>query len=789
MSLISTTIPNLVNGVSQQPYSLRLASQAEMQVNGYSSVVEGLRKRPPSMFRGMVSNTTLGKAYIHSINRDVNERYFVIATNGDLRVFRPDGTEVTVNFPDGKSYLAAANPDEAFAAVTVADYTFFLNRTVTVESLPTLSPEPTPEAIVWVKQGGYGLKYSINLGSYGGTELTTADGSAASDAELISTDKIATNLYNGLLAVPEISTDFDVTRAGSSIRIRRKDTGAFDISYSDGLGDQAMKLVKGSVQRFSTLPARGFDGFQVEITGDQSSSFDNYWVKFQASTGNSYNGVWIEAMKGGEEYRLNPATLPYGLIREADGTFTFKKLSWSDREAGDAISNPFPSFVGRTVNDIFFHRNRLGMVADENVIFSASGEFFRFFLSSATQLLDTDPIDVAVSHTKVSILRHAIPFNESLLLFSDQTQFMLGATNLLSPQSVSINQTTEFQASTSARPVGAGQNVYFAVNRGIYSGIREYYVDGDTKTNNANDITAHVPNYIPSGITKLAASTNEDVMVAFSPTEPNALYVYKYYWQEQEKLQSSWSKWEFSTNTKILFIEFLESELWMLVERGGEVYFESMPLEPGAKDTGVDFMFHLDHRFDQNDATVVYDSANDKTLITPPYSVADTTGFTIIGMGTGGWVEGRVIPFEWTGTAFSVRGNVTSFIVGVSYMLRYRFSTLVIKEQAPGGGQMTLGAGRIQLRKLTLTFHNTGYFRTVVTPERRDPYISVFSGRVIGSGRNQLGSPSVEEGRFSFGILGNNQTTTIEIENDSPLPSAFLSAEWEAMYVIRSSRL
>ena len=28
---------------------------------------------------------------------------------------------------------------------------------------------------------------------------------------------------------------------------------------------------------------------------------------------------------------------------------------------------------------------------------------------------------------------------------------------------------------------------------------------------------------------------NEDVLVALSPKEPDALYVYKYYWQEAEK--------------------------------------------------------------------------------------------------------------------------------------------------------------------------------------------------------------------------------------------------------------
>ena len=48
MPLVSRTIPNLVQGVSQQPEILRLSSQASEQINGFSSVVEGLKKRTPS---------------------------------------------------------------------------------------------------------------------------------------------------------------------------------------------------------------------------------------------------------------------------------------------------------------------------------------------------------------------------------------------------------------------------------------------------------------------------------------------------------------------------------------------------------------------------------------------------------------------------------------------------------------------------------------------------------------------------------------------------------------------
>lgn len=791
MTLVSTTIPNLINGVSQQPYALRLSSQAQLQVNGYSSVVEGLRKRPPTRFKSLISETPIGKAYIHTINRDSSERYIVIATAGDLRVFDLQGNEKTVTFPSGKDYLTTLNPDTAFTSVTVADYTFFLNRTKLAAELPTLSPTRQPEAMIWVKQGAYAMNYNITIPGYVSATVTTPDGSSPSHAGLIATDKIGGDLVAALVGNATFSTAFSVERAGSSIRIWRKDGADFSITYSDGLGDQAMKLVKGAVQRFSDLPARGFNNFRVQVTGDSNSSFDDYWVEYMEVPGNPHASVWVEALKGGETFRIDPATMPHGLVREADGTFSFKQLDWQPRKTGDSDSNPMPTLIGKTINDVFFHRNRLGMIADENVVFSRSGDFFNLFKSSATQLLDTDPIDVAVSHTKVSILRHAIAFNESLLLFSDQTQFMLGATDMLTPNTVSINQTTEFQASLMAKPVGAGRNVYFAVQKGAYSGLREYYVDGETRTNDAADVTSHVPAYVPGNITRLAASTNEDVLVGLSPNEPDALYIYKYYWQEAEKLQSAWSKWKLAAGTKVLSIEFIENELWMVCERAGQVVMEMVSLDAGARDEGLDFVWHLDQRLVASQCDVTYDPVTDRSTIVPPYAIEGGSEgeYLIIGNGTAGYGIGQIIPHVYQ-NGFVVAGDVRSgFWFGRSYEFRYKFSTLVIKEEAPGGGQMTVGEGKIQLRKMTLTYNNTGYFRTIMTPERRQPYVAVFSGRVAGSGNNVLGSPALEAGRFPFGVLGRNETTSIEIVNDSPLPSAFLGAEWEAMYVIRSQRL
>ncbi|MFZ9560286.1 MAG: hypothetical protein ACO27M_10675, partial [Vulcanococcus sp.] len=70
MSLYSYAIPNLAQGVSQQPDAQRDPSQGEIQINGMSSILEGLRKRDCTQTIALVSNTDFGDAFIHSILRD-----------------------------------------------------------------------------------------------------------------------------------------------------------------------------------------------------------------------------------------------------------------------------------------------------------------------------------------------------------------------------------------------------------------------------------------------------------------------------------------------------------------------------------------------------------------------------------------------------------------------------------------------------------------------------------------------------------------------------------------------
>ena len=803
MTIISSTIPNMVNGISQQPYALRLASQAEEQVNGYSSVVDGLRKRPGTRFIKRLPNDIGSTAYLHTINRDDKEKYLVVIQNGSIRVFDLAGNEKTVNYVgNSQAYLSSSNPREDFRCVTVADYTFVLNTKVVVKHLNETVPNRPYECLIWVKQGAYGAKYTVTVGGVTAT-YTVPNGSDASHANLVTTDNICGQLYTQLKS--GLGDQWWVGLYGSLIHIHRLDGATFSFSHTDSLGDNGIDIIGRRVQKFSSLPARCVNGYTVEVSGDQTSGFDRYYVKYETDGNGTDGGVWKETIKGGEPYKLDASTMPHALIRQADGTFSFEPLPYEPRKVGDLESNPMPSFVGRRISDIFFHRNRLGFISDENVIFSRTGDFFNFFRGTATAVLDDDPIDVGVSHVKVSLLRHAVPFAETLLLFSDQTQFQLAKTDVLTPNTVAINQTTEFECSLKAKPVGAGSYVYFTVNRGQFTGVKEYYVDTDTETLDANEITGHVPRYIPGDVFKITVSGTEDCLCLLSDRAPNKIFVYKYYWSENEKMQASWSHWEFAPDCRILNADFIKSALYLVVQRPDGIHLEVMNLEPGKTEDNWNILVHLDQKlterqvlsvtFDQGDPNLEGDSV---TRVVLPYrlSSTDPKGLQVVTAPGGNRPPGIVVDNftlenSSTNTTVVLKGDWRNqpFYIGTPYVFRYKLSPLAVREEAPGGGQNVIGSGRLQLRRMTILYDKTGYFRVEVTPFNRSTYRYVFSGRVVGSANNVIGKVVVEGGRFKFPLMGRNDQIEITLINDSYLPCYFLSAEWEGFFTLRSKRL
>jgi hypothetical protein len=780
MALISQSIPNLINGVSQQPPSLRLSTQAELQENGLSNVVTGLSKRPSSSHianLGTISN--LDKAFIHTIRRDENEFYsMVVDTAGTIRVFDKDGVSKTVT-NNAASYLSGlTDPNKELAAVSIADSTFIVNKNTVVAKGTATSPTRNPEALVYVKQADYSSTYRVVLtkgGSSSTVEFATKSSTQDTTSETqnaergASTDLIATNLntfsgtavsttYYENITDGSAVTGLTVTQYGNVLHIQSTDSTDFQVEVGDSHGGDHLLVFKDETADFKKLPVEAPVNYTIKVSGDNQKAQDDYYVKFTDEE------VWKETLEPNILTELDATTMPHKLTKLVSGDFQFDPVTYDERTVGDDNTNSYPSFIGFTLSDIFFHRNRLGVLADENVIFARAGEFtsFDFFRKSVLTIVDSDPIDVAVSSNKVSILKHAVPFNEALLLFSDLTQFKLTADPILTPETVNIANTTEFEASLRAKPAQVGKFVYFASKRGAWSGLWEYFVDTDTDTNDATEVTAHVPEYLNGEVTNIEASSNEDMILVQTDNDPQALYVYRYYWRGREKLQASWSRWTFSGD--VIGVSFNRADITLLIKRGNDLYLEriNLSVDDATNYTTNNFSIHLDRRVK-----------------------LETSGLTTIP-----YTDASVIYIDQTGKIIQLSdvagklGNSEVVYAGIPFEFKYQFSEPVVKS-----AEKAITTGKLHIRNYAVVYSNTGFFQAEVTHSKRAPYVRNFTGRIVGAATNILNQAGIDSGTYRFGVLGHGNETDIVLKSSSHFPCVFQSAEWEGFFVLRSRRL
>jgi len=566
----------------------------------------------------------------------------------------------------------------------------------------------------------------------------------------------------------------------------------FTLTATDDDGGTNLRAFKDNAKSFTDLPNQCVDGYKLGVVGDNNKNEDDFHVIFEGSGGSGY---WKETVKGGLKNYYNLNSMPHQLRQGADLQFSFTQGDWDHRQAGDDNTNPAPSFVGNKINDVFFHRNRLGILSDENVIFSEASSYYNFWRTTVRTLLDSDPIDVAVSQNEVSELKAAVPIQDNLLLFSELNQFTLSASQLLTPSEVTIDQSTKYECDLTATPVGAGNSVFFATLGGDFAGVREFYTDGETEIKNAVSITAHVPKYLQGNIRKFAASSNEDTLIALTETNKKECYVYKWYDSGQERLQSSWSKWTF--NAEIVDVSFNNATLFFTFNDGTfqKITLKESPVSIAytvGSETSVALRGDplLDSRgYLQRPQGVTSYSPNSLPAL---YTLLDsTTVFTdhrgeILATGSS-TLELFKVSAYLNGTHIEDGVTVNNYAyAGQPYTFKYQLSEQIFK---PVKGDSTELA-RFQLRNINFNYNDTATFKVTVENLGRDPVVTTFTGRILGQANNILGlSPIVKTGSFKIGVQSQAKNTKITLTNDSHLPSIFQSVEWEGFVNLRNQRL
>ena len=817
MAVISRAIPTLLRGISQSSDALKQPDHADIQDNADSNPVLGLTKRSGSQFLASISNSTLGNVHIQTINRDASEQYVAVFSNGNVRVFELDGTEKTVNKPDGTSYLNTSSPRSVMKTVTIADFTFVVNTSITpaMDSAVSNSASNITQAIIFINQATADTTYSVTVDG-----VTVSDNTAGNNP--LSTDTVAADITSGLNSG---LTGFTIARNGPVIHVKKSDGSDFSIDGTDTQGNTKMTIVKNTVQQFTDLPNVSPNGYVVEVIGDESTDFDNYYVKFTTNNGGAFEeGQWSETVEAGIPFKFNYNTMPHVLIRQADGNFRFARVDgdtytisgttytlpkWGERVVGDLVSSPNPSFIGNKINNVFFFRNRLGFLAGDNVILSTVSDFFNFFPETVISVLDTEPIDVAASHTKVAILKHAVTMGERLILFSEQTQFVLSSSaDNLTPSTANVLVQTEFESNAAAQPVGSGSSIYFLTKKGSFAGIREYIIAGNQQIQDAANTTIHVPRLIPSGIFKMAVSNNQDILVLLGTDNPNKLYVNRWLYGEGfSKALNAWFTYTLNSNRSILNVDFIGTDLIMVIEEANGVTLEKIPFETNFTEANAKFEYHLDHKVTEatTGVSVSYSSGTGLSTFTIPYRLranmnivgrylgsGETSTFVDAQGNTKTLVSGQALTTtngtDGTTSTITAAGDFrnSKFIIGEPYEMHYRFSQQRLTQG--GGGATELISGRLQIHHFYIKYEDSGFFQVEVTPENRDTSLHKFTGRLLGAASASIGQINLDTGTFKVPIMSKSDRVDIDVKNNTFLPTLLASAEYEGVFHMRSRR-
>jgi hypothetical protein len=690
---------------------------------------------------------------------------------------------------------------------------------------------------------GKDVSTAANLLTNLGLALFYKKGTAAGEVTVTSSETFGglNALLGHLDATPNEDEIVDAGHVGSVIFIKAKENGPlrpaggtskdFTLTAEDSFGGRGMSVIKDSVQDFSELPPISKHNYIVKVEGNPDEEIDDYFVKFRTNGEADFGkGTWVETVGPGLSFRWDYDTMPHILIRQSDGTFIVKRadgttsadtsvtpagsdysdFKFSDRESGDDLTNPFPSFTDKKINNIGFFRNRLALLSGENVILSESAQFFNFFRLTVVQLLDSAVIDLAVGGSEVNELQESQAFNDRLIMFSERTQFALRADGGLSPRTAVINQVTNYDVSTKVSPVPAGRSLFFAFNRGSFSGIREFYKTGENDIQfDAVESTAQAPRYIVGEVAKMTVSTHEDILAIIarsSGATTDTIYIYKFFNAGTQRVQSAWCKFTFSDAT-IVDIHFIENALFIVMKRGSKTFIERMDLQSGLTDDGVSYVTCLDRRIKvtlgtltESEINAMYNSTRKGWNIqltdngrtgTAKYTVASGEAMSVVSQ------DGEIMT-TLTEPAVSDAGFVTIsekpasdevFYIGKSYTMKCELTKPIMKTPSTGGGVQAITSGRHQVRYMTVVFDETASFTVQVTPlvggDDGTTSIYPFSGRFLNAGAF-LGSVPSETGDFRFPIFSQSDAVKIEILNDTPLPSNIQSVEFESYYTNRA---
>lgn len=803
MTSVSQRIPNLLGGVSQQPDSLKLPGQMRVAKNCLPDPTFGMRKRPGlKLVSALTGAADEGRWF--SIFRDATEKYIgQFKADGTMLIWDAiTGASKTVNAIAASAQAYIANCAAAdFEMLQINDYNFVLNRSKVVATLNTTSAPKPPTAVVTVNLLGYDAKYEVKIDTFTASHTTPATGTL--DVSAVVTD-LATKIA-GL----DGGGKYTAVIAGNTIVVQRVNGADFKIESVGGVNSQALLVYKDSVPNVSRLPSQCQNGVVLKVSNLEEAEGDDYYVEFKVNQAGTTTGtgVWEETIKPNSKLYIDPDTMPHVIIRESNGTFTFRSLNetqkagedlyWVERKVGDDETNPFPSFVGKKITGISFFRNRLVILSGSTVICSQPGNYFNLMRVSALAQTDGDGVDISTGSLKPVDLRYALGDQQGLLLFSSTTQFMLTSeADQFGPVSAQVKQFSNFTMNPAVRPVETGLSYVFTTKNQNYSQVTEMVATSVENRPSTAELSRTAPQYVTSSLQSILASQTASMLTFLDSVNRTDLKVFKFFNNSGERVLASWLQWILpgpclhqSTDQDILYLVTKQqngiclSTVSLLSDLDGTAITES----------GLPYEYRLDlftatptRQYDAgNDLTKVYFKANTYDSTLTPVVVVDDSSIER------GSIYSNLTPVQdgsnWYVTVPGDRTAATNVVLGYQYEFRLELPVFYVK-QGGGDGRVQADVSNIpRVTRMVIQSNDSGPYSAVVKllgrPDKTYTFEQIPANNYLA---NEAPIPELIDNVVP--VYGKGTDAKVTLTSYTPFPLSLVAATWYGVYANRGIR-
>lgn len=803
MASVTQRIPSFLGGVSKQPDDKKIPGQVKEAINSYPDPTFGLSKRPGTKWLGNLSSTA--NEYLNGkwffINRSATEKYIGVIYGANIKIWNTSNPAATVTVTNsGASYLTygASTAKASLQVLTVQDTTIVCNNTKTVTTIAAPSFTANTKATIRILSAEYGAKYEVTIAGFTTSTYVTKNTedptlSNTTTTQVLNAEEILTGLKTRIDTLNSTnSLGLTVTQLKGSIEISR--ATAFTITAKGGISGDGIKVFQDEVGVIADLPAESLNNRVVKINNTANRE-DAYYAKFIAENGTSGRGKWEETVAPNVSTGLTNTTMPHQLLNTAPNTFTFGPITWDARLVGDDLTNEHPSFVGKTIQQAFFHNNRLGFLTEDNVSMSESGEYYNFYFASALTQVDSDPIDISCSSLRPAVLHAVLPSAQGLVLFSKSQQFMLFSDNgILTPKTSTIKTIANYENESTIDPVDVGTNMIFLSKSPGYTRIYSMVTRGNQENPDVIDIGRIVSEWVPDTVTDLISSPQNSFIGMYGPTSDYA-YFFRTYTVGEQNIMQTWFNWKLHGLVQFLAVD--SDDTYVVTYQSGQYTLTKANLTQTPDDaiiradSGQVVQLCLDQY--ATPASITYTAATninrcylkykDISALEPAVVIADPNN-----TGQSGYFVVPTRGTDGTGPYFEFEGDDYSALTSKVYLgFRYNFDIQLPRfyyQVAENTSDYTANLTVSRVKFSVGLSANVGF---KLQAKGRSEWYDVQS---IQNADYYLADdvPLDEQTVYILPIHQRNNNFNLRVYSDSPFPVSLTSMMWEGQYSPRFYR-